>query len=164
MQTPWQSHRQYRKALEIKRRQLLWFLGTKSQIKSLQLKIGGKDKDGTVFFLSRTSFLPTNQQVFDKQCKMRMIGSQRRTKTFKRKKTRKVFVQIFIKMKMTEGKDKDLAVCFKKALFLFKILLHASPITSPPDGNSCGDFCDGWAWPCRMLLLRRLFWFFAITR
>ena len=44
---------------------------------------------------------------------------------------------------MIEGKDKDLAVCFKKALFLFKILLHASPITSPPDGSCCGDFCDG---------------------
>ena len=105
--------------------------------------IGGKDKDGAVFF-SITSFLEAkSQQVFVKQCKLRMIGSQRRTKTFKRKKTRKVFVQIFIKMKMTEGKDKDLAVCFKKALFLFKILLHASPITSPPDGSSCGDFCDG---------------------
>ena len=46
-------------------------------------------------------------------------------------------------MKMTEDKDKDLAVCFKKALFLFKILLHTSPITSPPDGSGCGDFCDG---------------------
>ena len=75
---------------------------------------------------------------------MRMIGSQGRTKTFKNRKKpeRSLYKQSF-KMKMTEGKDKDLAVCFKKALFLFKILLHASPITSPPDGSGCGDFCDG---------------------
>ena len=60
-----------------------------------------------------------------------------------REKARKVFVQIFFKMKIMESKDKDLAVCFKKALFLFKILLHASPITSPPDGSIVVTFVMG---------------------
>ena len=107
----------------------------------MQLKIGGKDKDGAVCF--KNKLFGGKEPTSLCQCKMKMIGSQGRTRLSRTETSQKGFVQIFLKVKMTEGRDKDLAVCFKKALFLFKILLHASPITSPPDGSCCGDFCDG---------------------
>ena len=123
----------------------------KSQNKSLHLKIGGKDKDGAVCFKNElfggkkpTSLGQTVQNEND--------WKPREDKDFQEQRNQKCLcTNILEVMKMTEGKDKDLAVCFKKALFLFKILLHASPITSPPDGCIVVTFVMG------ELIFRRLF-------
>ena len=102
------------------------------------MKIGGKDKDGGSVCFKNELFVGKKPTSLGQTVQDENDWKPREDKDFQEQKNQKCLcTNILEVMKMTEGKD--LAVCFKKALFLFKILLHASPIPTTPDGNGCGQ-------------------------